>query len=184
MKFKIILPFLLLLVIAGCRGFDDYIYETYAMTLSNADNSGTNPVDVTGSAPRVAYAIKMLYSMHITVSTDTDRYESGFQNEDQITSFTISSPDTFNLIPPNGTLNHFFNYSTGDGTGSLIIASKYHLFASGGTSFSDNSEPDWTKSHYLLLMNPPDTIGMYSFIVNLSFSDGRDLIDTVNVNLY
>jgi hypothetical protein len=181
---KLFLLTFILFSIVGCRGFDDYKYETYSMVLSNADNTGLTPVDASGSAPRVAYAIKMLYSMRITESKDTDRYESGFHNEDEVSSFSVTSPDTFNMVPPNGTLNQFFNYSTGDGTGAVLSPENYTIIGSGGTSFSDNSEPDWTRSHYLLLMNPPDTTGNYSFIVDLTFSDGRQLIDSVNVILY
>lgn len=186
MKLKIVLPFIALFTLAGCQGFDDYIYETIAMSLSNADNSGTLAEDVSESAPRLAYAIKVEYTMSLSEIGDTDRYESGFQNEDGVTSFTISSPDTFNLIPPNTSLNHLFNFSALGGIGTEINEENYHRYVSGRVFFESgaNPKPDWNVSKYLLLMNPPDTAGMYTFVLDILFTDGRQLIDSVDVNLY
>ena len=176
----------MLFALSGCHSFDDYIYEASVMALSNADNSGQTPIDASGSAPILAYAIKVDYTMHLTESGDTDRYESGFRNEDEVTSFTISSPDTFNLVPPNNSLNQFFNYSFGSGTGNTINEDDYNRYASGGIFFTvaTNPKPDWNISHYLMLMNPPETTGNYTFVLDIVFSDGRQLIDSVNVNLY
>lgn len=180
---KTILSALLLLSLVSCHSFDDYVYETVALELSNADNSGILPIDAGESAPRLAYAIKMSFTMRITENKDTDRYESNFRNEDQVTSFVVNSPDTFNLLPPNTSLNHFFNYSTGGGTGSPLESWNYGFFASGGTYVEEKTPAEWTKEHYLLLMNPPDTVGPYTFIVNVGFSDGRQLTDTIHAIL-
>lgn len=184
MKLKWAFSLVLVLVLAGCHEYPSFVYETIALELSNADNSEQSPVDDADSVPKVAYAIKITYTMHVTQTEGADTYESSFQHEDNISAFTISSPETFNLVPPNNSLNSFFNYSTGAGTGIPIIPDNYYHFSPGGTFFEDASKPDWTKNHYLMLMNPPDTSGLFTFVVDIEYSDGRELIDTVHVKLY
>jgi len=69
MKVKSILTMLVLVALMGCQSFDDYVYETYDLELSNADNSGLTPLDVSGSAPILAYAIKMEFQVIVERNT-------------------------------------------------------------------------------------------------------------------
>lgn len=163
--------------------YPPYIYETIGMSLSSADNSGETPVSDNDSVPLPAFAIQMDLNMIMTDDTKADSYESYYQNEDEVTEFRITSPSVFNGVPANQSLNHFFNYSTGAGTGALISGPPYtYLFS--GTDQVNGVVDEWSVTKYLMLMNPPSTTGNYTFIVHAGFNDGRILADTITVNLY
>lgn len=153
------------------------------MVLSNADNSGTEPVDASGSVSKDAYAIKLTYAMTMTETDNATTYESPFHNEDYVTSFSITSLNTFNSIPPNESLHEFFNYRKSyAGPGSPIVPGAYSGYASGSMQTPGNFG-DYEVEHYLFLMTPPATGGTYIFIVRITFSDGREIVDTVTANL-
>lgn len=183
MKLKLFYISICALCLVSCHEYTPFKYETVSMELSNADNSGEGPVDASGPVPKQAYGIKLLFGMHITESTDADINESSYQNQDQVTSFNITSPFSFLNAAPNTSLNQFFNFSAG-ATGSTINPDMFNRIISGSRYSSSSSSPDWTETRYLLLMNPPDTSGTYIFIVDLTLSDGREFIDTIQAELF
>lgn len=107
-------------------------------------------------------------------------------NEDQITAFNISSPDTIDSFLPFTSLNSLFNYSSGSSsTGEEITPKKFRYYASGGPPRYDHDfKEDWTSDHHVYLMKPPEENGNYTFIVDFAFSDGRLLSDTIDVTLF
>jgi hypothetical protein len=180
----LILSFSVLIwVLSGCTDYDPpYFYETVAMTLSNADNSGESVVSAGDSVSKYAYAIQLNLTFEPRDHEGADSYESEFKNEDTVTDLFISCSETFNGIPSNQSLNHLFNGRSG--------YHGYELTTSTYTSLFQSSSPgvqvpeSWTSSNYLLLMVPPAAEGTYTFHVSGTFSDGRVLSDSVTVKLY
>jgi len=164
------------MILSSCsHDYDPFYYKTTNVQFSNANNAGPSPVDAGLSVPVDAYAIKMYFSMELTVKGD-DKYESSFINEDEVSIFEITSLDTFNMLPPNSILNSYFYYGTG--------ATGYEITDYSGIANGANRDLEtWDRTSYMFLMDPPVT-GNYSFVVDLIFSDGREFKDTLNVNLY
>jgi hypothetical protein len=172
-------------ILHGCHHeYPPFFYETVSMALENADNSDVSPVLDTDSVPAKAYAIQLNLSMNLTSKDGADSNESGFSNEDRVVYFAITSPMNYNNIAPNQSLNDFFNFSTGNGTGAPITADNYTSIFSGNIGASGGAPTTWNTSNYLILMNPPASMGNYTFYVSALFSDGRSLADTISVNLY
>ncbi len=176
----------LCLLFSGCTDYDPpYFYETVSMTLSNAYNNGEIPTEAGDSVPKNAYVIQLNLTMEPREHEGADSYESDFRNEDHVTSFSITSSDTFNGIAPNLSLNHLFkikerysDYELTDYYGSIFSGDKPAI------GVGETVPSSWISSNYLALKITPNEGGHQTFYVSGTLSDGRVLSDSITVKLY
>ena len=168
----------------SCSKHTPAAYEIVGMSLSNSNNTGETPLDSsTDSIPKQAYAIKMTLNEVMRIKTEGDAQENGFINEDQLTSLNIFSLNNFDGTHNAGSsLNSYF--LTQLNSSATIDAYVSKGLIGGGKYDGGNYIDSWSTAQYLFLMTPPSLPGNQSFVVNIVFSDGRSLIDTINVNLY
>ena len=193
---KCYIPFFLLLCLLSllsCSKYDDYLYEVIGLKANNANNPGEEPVAVsTDSIAARSYAIQLEFTM-VYKGEGGDHIvggESGYSNQYSLTSFNVYCLNSFDGQHPQGTsLNEYFlvsnkgNYSSNSTISSLI--GKNTL---GSGYYSDgavvNDDPWISSDEYLILMKQPDTMGTYSFVIDIEQSNNKKMTDTVTVKLY
>lgn len=185
MKCILIIPsFIYVIGFYACAKHIPATYEVVSMSLSNSNNTSETPYDaITDSVPKQAYAIKITLNEVMRKKTEGDAQENGFMNEDQLTSMNIFSLNNFNGTHPTGTsLNSYFLTQLSNSSTIEAFISKGQI---GGGKYKDGSYTDsWSTEQFLFLMTPPDTTGYQSFVVELEFSDGRNMKDTITVKLF
>lgn len=159
---------------------EDYIYELTNFTVYNANNSGESPVPDGDTVPAESYAI----GMNLDFTTKSGHYGSIPVNEDVVNDVKITCSDTVNGIPPNQSLNEFFYFSTGSGVGVPIEATTSFYTNMFSSTTNTNHDTFWGESCYLLMMNPPDEPGLYTFYVSVSLSDGRFFSPFIHASIY
>lgn len=183
MKFKIIL-LLPAFWLCACSKHIPSVYEVEGMSLANANNAGEEPADATtASVPEEAYAIKMTLSEKMLKKMDGDAEENGFINDDRLTSLNIFSLNHFDAAhPPGSSLNAYFLTALNSPSTIDAFISKGEI---GAGKYDQGSYVDnWSSDQYFYLMHPPASAGPQSFVVKIGLSDGRNMSDTVTVNLY
>jgi hypothetical protein len=180
---KIIL-FISVFCFCACSKHSPSVYEVVGMSLGNSNNTGEDPVDATtDSVPKQAYAIKITLNEVMRIKKEGDAQENGFINEDKLTSLNIFSLNNFDGTHPAGaSLNSYF--LTQLSTSSTIDAFISKGQIGGGKYNGGNYIDSWSTEQYLYLMSPPGSAGSQSFVVEIGFSDGRSMSDTINVKLY
>lgn len=179
------LAFALLMGLYSCsKDYPPYLYETREMVLYNNDISSGVPHYDEDSVPKNKFSIQMNLRMVITDRTGADFGESDILNEDQVTEFVISSPQVFNGVAPNESLNDFFRYSPEPGKIVTITSNIYTEIFSYANRMQNGDADAWNVNKNLHLNTPPDLPGNYIFVVSASFNDGRNLTDTIEVQLY
>jgi Domain of unknown function (DUF5034) len=180
-----IIAYIIVCCFYSCSKSIPSTFEVVGMSLSNSNNSDQIPFDATtDSVPKNAYAIKLTLNEVMRMQTEGgDPLDNGFINEDRLISFQINSLNNFDATHPTGSsLNAYFLTQLSSSATIEAYVSKGNI-GSGkydGFNYMDN----WSTQQYLYLMTPPGSAGNQSFIVEIGFSDGRTLSDTVNVILY
>ena len=190
---KIITIILSFFFLISCKKYDNYLYEVVNIELNNADNSGEEAeVSTSDSIPKESYSIQIEYTMNKTgVDGDyiIDR-ESGFRNEHQVSSFNIYALENFDTSHPLGeSLNDYFLFSNGAyqkyyTTSTIESIEEGNKIGSGNFNGVNPNADSWKSKQYLILMQPPQNNGTYSFVVEIVQSNNNVLIDTITVNLY
>jgi hypothetical protein len=179
--------FVFFLLVSCKKEYDNYLYETVSINLSNADNSGENVVLTNiDSIPKESYAINVEYTMNQT-GVDGDYIingESNFKNEYQVSSFNIYALENFDTNHPSGeSLNDYFLFSSGAAYYTTNTIESINNVGSGNFNGEWGVET-WKSSQYLILMRPPLNNGIYSFVVEIVQSNNSVLIDTITTKLY
>jgi hypothetical protein len=158
-------------------------FEVVSMNLSSSNNTGETPYDANNdSIPKKAYVIKMTLDEEMRKKRGGDAQDNGSINEDQLTSLNISSLSNFDGTHPAGSsLNSYF--LTGLNSSSTISEFISKGMIGKGKYDGGNYLESWSSEQYLYLMTPPST-GSQTFVVEVGFSDGRYLKDSVRVKLY
>ncbi|MBA3665813.1 MAG: DUF5034 domain-containing protein [Bacteroidetes bacterium] len=168
----------------ACSKHTPAVYEVVGMSLGNSNNTGENPFDASiDSIPKQAYAIKITLNEVMRIKREGDAQENGFINEDQLTSLNIFSLNNFDGSHTAGTsLNSYFLTQLNSSATIDGFISKGQI--GGGKYNGGNYIDSWSTDQYFYLMIPPSSPSSQSFVVEIGFSDGRSMSDTIKVKLY
>lgn len=193
------LPVMVNMIVACCNCLDSVVllYTYKEFSVSNLDNSGAQPREITtGAVPKAAYGLRMQIAAEEVVRLDNPvslfgqaayaRYtkcrcggDTYYHPRDTITSINVITLNNFNSSHPAGAdVSAYFKILE---SYSLSTISEY-LKKAQDNLFNDGLYDK--KLLDLLLMTAPDAAGAYKFRVQVVVSDGRILEqDTPTIDL-
>lgn len=183
----LLLPFIANLVVSCCNCLETAIhhYTNKTISLINLDNSGKEPIETSsGRVIKTAYGIGVTLTREKIARIDKSKFTlveaawaygchcpppDEFLPNDSIVAIRVISLTDFNSSHPANTdvTTYFkvyapYSFST---PGDFVKATSAILFI----------ETQLQVTFNLMLMTPPDTIGLHQFKVQIVLSDGRTL---------